>query len=79
MAAGGIKPRVTLLLAVALFGATAGYHAPQPIAAPRSRRHVAPLAWAIVNLKAFPSVVYVMTLGACACAAAGAVVRVYML
>ena len=53
MAAGGIKPRVTLLLAVALFGATAGYHAPQPIAAPRSRRHVAPLAWA--NAPAAPA------------------------
>lgn len=35
-----------------------------------------PLAWAIVNLKAFPAVSYVLAMVVCGCGVAGAVVRV---
>jgi hypothetical protein len=37
-----------------------------------------PLAWAIVNLKAFPAVSYVLAIVVCGCGVAGAVVRVGM-
>ena len=37
-----------------------------------------PLMWAIVNLKAFPSCVYMAVLLVCACGTAGAVVRIFM-
>lgn len=39
---------------------------------------MAPLMWAIVNLRAFPSLAYVLTLLVCACAVAGALERVYL-
>lgn len=37
-----------------------------------------PLMWAIVNLKAFPNVVYMCSLLMCACGSAAAAVRVFM-